>query len=197
MCYHILADETADLLLAGLAHRKQDMMEAFLKKERGQGKWFAQPAGSSLLILDINMLDLLSERSLASPKDGSDEKEQGAGKDEEKRGEKAEKAKGKFWGKQKAKGGEGAKSKQKAKGVVKQTEKRPAEPESSIDMAHSATDAASKGMDTDLNAATDNMETDTNPTSDFHEKSRWSMGGLTDEGLGLSKQRLNLLTLCF
>jgi len=186
VCYHILADETADLLLAGLARGKQDMMEAFLKKERGQGKWFAQPAGSSLLILDIDMLDLLSGRSLASPEDGSDEKEQGAGKDEAKKGEKAEKAKRKSRGKQ------------KAKEVVKQTEERPAEPEPGIDMAHSATDAASEGMDTDLNAAADDMETDTNPTSDFHEESRWSMGGLTDEGLGsLSKQRLNLLTLCF
>lgn len=36
-CYHLLADETADILLAGLARDKQDMMEAFLEKDRGQG----------------------------------------------------------------------------------------------------------------------------------------------------------------
>lgn len=40
VCYHLLADETADVILASLARGKQDMMEAFLQKERGRGMFF-------------------------------------------------------------------------------------------------------------------------------------------------------------
>lgn len=36
-CYHLLANDTADIILSGLARGKRDMMEAFLKKETGQG----------------------------------------------------------------------------------------------------------------------------------------------------------------
>ena len=36
----MLADETADVILASLARGKQDMMEAFLQKERGRGMFF-------------------------------------------------------------------------------------------------------------------------------------------------------------
>ena len=36
-CYHLLADNTADVLLYGLACGKEDMMKAFLSKKSGQG----------------------------------------------------------------------------------------------------------------------------------------------------------------
>ncbi|TFK60185.1 hypothetical protein BDN72DRAFT_779739 [Pluteus cervinus] len=37
-CYHLLALDTADVLLAGLAEGKKGMMEAFLRKDRGKSK---------------------------------------------------------------------------------------------------------------------------------------------------------------
>ncbi|KAF8881145.1 P-loop containing nucleoside triphosphate hydrolase protein [Gymnopilus junonius] len=37
-CYHLLADNTADIILYGLARGKQDMMGAFLTKKKGNGK---------------------------------------------------------------------------------------------------------------------------------------------------------------
>jgi hypothetical protein len=36
-CYHLLADETSDIILSSLARGKKDMMEAFLQKQAGQG----------------------------------------------------------------------------------------------------------------------------------------------------------------
>jgi len=36
--YHLLADNTSDILLSGMAKGKKDMMEAFLSKECGKGK---------------------------------------------------------------------------------------------------------------------------------------------------------------
>jgi len=38
--YHLLADETADVILHALARGKQDMMDAFLQKEHGMGIFF-------------------------------------------------------------------------------------------------------------------------------------------------------------
>ena len=37
-CYHLLAENTADILLYGLARGKEEMMTAFLSKEEGRGK---------------------------------------------------------------------------------------------------------------------------------------------------------------
>lgn len=34
---HLLANDTADVLVAGMAQGKHDMMEAFLSKKAGQG----------------------------------------------------------------------------------------------------------------------------------------------------------------
>lgn len=36
-CYHLLADETSDVVLAALARGKKDMMESFLTRPEGQG----------------------------------------------------------------------------------------------------------------------------------------------------------------
>lgn len=36
-CYHLLAKDTADIILYGLARGKKDMMQAFLSKGAGKG----------------------------------------------------------------------------------------------------------------------------------------------------------------
>jgi SNF2 family DNA or RNA helicase len=36
-CYHLLANNTADIILSGFARGKRDMMEAFLSKPAGKG----------------------------------------------------------------------------------------------------------------------------------------------------------------
>lgn len=36
-CYHILADETSDIILSSMASGKKTMMEAFLEKDAGKG----------------------------------------------------------------------------------------------------------------------------------------------------------------
>lgn len=37
-CYHLLADETSDVVLSALARGKKDMLESFLGKPQGQGE---------------------------------------------------------------------------------------------------------------------------------------------------------------
>ena len=38
ICYHILTSRTADILLASLARKKEDMLEVFLQKDSGRGE---------------------------------------------------------------------------------------------------------------------------------------------------------------
>lgn len=38
LCIHLLANETADVIVSGMAQGKRDMMEAFLSKKTGEGK---------------------------------------------------------------------------------------------------------------------------------------------------------------
>ncbi|RDB15031.1 Protein CHROMATIN REMODELING 5 [Hypsizygus marmoreus] len=56
-CYHILADETADIILSSLARGKHDMLEAFLRKDSGNGMY----------------PQLLEGKSVARPEDFVDE----------------------------------------------------------------------------------------------------------------------------
>jgi SNF2 family DNA or RNA helicase len=39
VCYHLLAEGTADLLISGMAHDKHAMLEAFLSKRAGRGMY--------------------------------------------------------------------------------------------------------------------------------------------------------------
>lgn len=39
ICYHLLAEGTADMLLSGMAHGKHDMLEAFLSEGAGRGAY--------------------------------------------------------------------------------------------------------------------------------------------------------------
>lgn len=38
LCIHLLANDTADIIVSGMARGKRDMMEAFLSKKAGEGK---------------------------------------------------------------------------------------------------------------------------------------------------------------
>jgi len=40
LIYHILADQTSDIMLSGMASTKRDMLEAFLDKNTGEGNQF-------------------------------------------------------------------------------------------------------------------------------------------------------------
>ncbi|GLB33117.1 putative helicase [Lyophyllum shimeji] len=57
-CYHILADDTADVVLAALARGKQDMLESFLQKDTGK-----------------DLVELLSGNVVGDPEDDLEEGE--------------------------------------------------------------------------------------------------------------------------
>jgi hypothetical protein len=151
----------------------------------------------------LDMLDLLSGKSLAPPEDGLDEGEQGAGNNAGRRGEKG---KGRSREKQKAKEVEPGGSNQRTKGSraklrekevaqagLPQMEERP-DPSSDMDVdPNGATD----GMDVDLTGITDDVEADPNPASDFNGGSPWSASRATDEGLGFRANSLEVADVSF
>lgn len=42
LCIHLLAKDTADVIVSGMARGKRDMMEAYLSKPAGQGSFIIQ-----------------------------------------------------------------------------------------------------------------------------------------------------------
>jgi SNF2 family DNA or RNA helicase len=51
LVYHLLANDTADIVLSGMARGKHDMLEAFLSKQSNQGRLLEQYSQDVLLIL--------------------------------------------------------------------------------------------------------------------------------------------------
>ena len=75
-CYYILADETADIILAALAQGKHHMMAGFLTQDRGKGLFFLLHSfyiPGLLMHSCIEMFTLLSGKNIADPNDDYDE----------------------------------------------------------------------------------------------------------------------------
>ncbi|KAJ3494060.1 hypothetical protein NLJ89_g10889 [Agrocybe chaxingu] len=181
-CYHLLANNTADVILSGLARGKGDMMEAFLKKETGQelfqmlsGKMQANP-DDDLDEGDPEYAQMLRDRNKAEKAAAAEEakrmkEEVKAAKAAAKEKEKEEKAKAKAEkAKEKA---EKAEAKEKAK---KGKSKRP-------DFSFVNDDADPGPLSQHhLGAKTDHGN-DGPPTTDGESSGKSSMGDISDSSM--------------
>lgn len=76
LVYHILARDTADIILSAQASSKRDMMEAFLSKERGQGNIiFYFRIMISLLTYELELYDLFSGKTIRHQDDPADDED--------------------------------------------------------------------------------------------------------------------------
>ncbi|KAJ3497670.1 hypothetical protein NLJ89_g10318 [Agrocybe chaxingu] len=186
-CYHLLGNNTADVILSGLARGKRDMMEAFLKKETGQ-ELFKMLSGK----LDVNPDDDLEEGDpeydqveIKEAKAAAKEKEK-----EERAKEKEEKARVKA---------EKAKQKQENLKKPKKTKKRT----SDFLFIDDLDDGAGPGMSsqpppgTETDNSTDALSTidcDSSGNSLTDEISDSSMASALDSLMGVSSSEWSLLS---
>jgi hypothetical protein len=76
--YHVLADQTSDIMLSGMASTKRDMLDAFLDKNTGEGNQFNNFHFVSLLISrSVDLLQLLSGKTIQGDDSGDEEDRHG------------------------------------------------------------------------------------------------------------------------
>jgi hypothetical protein len=87
LLYHLLANDTADVVLSGMARSKHDMLEAFLSKESNQGRWIQKYCVYDPIKFILEMCALLSGKALSNPEDdeGSDSDDEPSSKGKAKR----------------------------------------------------------------------------------------------------------------